>query len=77
MPNYIKFDADELKDQFVLLDHHIDTALRAIEAGKAEEATTSVTDIRGILRDLLSELPRHVESDIEDVADSMGEGPRV
>jgi len=75
MPNFIKFDADELENQFVMLDHHVDAALGAIKAGKAEAAAASITDIKGILRDLVDELPKHVESDIEDVAERMGEGP--
>ena len=73
--------ADELQNNLLLVDHHVDDALEAIETGDDDIVEASLNDIKEVTAELRSYLPERYAraldgpagEDIDNIADEVGE----
>ena len=74
----VMITADELQNNLLLIDHHINDALEAIEAGEDDIVDASLRDIKEVTAELRSYLPERYaatldepDQDIGDIADEV------
>ena len=71
--------ADELQNNLILIDHHVDDAIEAMSTGDDDIIEASLRDIKEVTAELRSYLPERYagamegsdEQDIGDIADEV------
>ena len=57
--------ADELQNNLILINHHADDALEALQSGKVEVLEASLRDIKEIVEKMKVKLPQRLATQVE------------